>query len=221
MLVKLALAAVMAVGVLGHTIPAEDRWMNAIITTDFCESGKLQQVQASMSTFQQCVTNVYTDENFRNEIRAAKLYDDNAKIVKAFCDKSAQVKSCLRPLVTSITPCFTASGLRTTQKEFDKMIDFFCLNDGANTNLFIKEGGSECLEQKRLDFASCKNNKTPEITRLIGVYGSGPAVPEKERCKLEKKENECDFAAVKSCGKPNLEKLIQQLLDSLDFNCEE
>ncbi|XP_061710060.1 27 kDa glycoprotein-like [Cydia pomonella] len=221
MLLKLAFAAVMAVGILGHTVPEEDRWINALITTDFCESGKFQQVQASMSTFKQCVTNVYSDENFRNEIRVAKFYDNQAKMVKAFCDRSAQVKSCVRPLVTSMTPCFTASGLRTTQNIFDKLLDFFCLNDGANTISFIKEGGSECLEQKRSDFATCKNNKTPEITRLIGVYGSGPAIPEKERCKLDKQENECEFAAVKSCGKPNLDKLLQQLFNSIDLNCEE
>ncbi|XP_063361580.1 27 kDa glycoprotein-like [Cydia amplana] len=221
MLVKLVLAAVMAVVVLGHTVPEEDKWITAIITTDFCESGKFQQVQASMSTFKQCITDVYSDENFRDEVRVAKYFENQEKIVKAFCDRSAQVKACVRPLVTSMTPCFTASGLRTTQKEFDKVIDFFCLNDGANTNSFIKEGGSECLEQKRVDFAFCKNNKTPEITRLIGVYGSGPAIPEKERCKLDKQENECEFTAVKACGKPKVEKLLRELLNSIDLNCEE
>ncbi|XP_063379037.1 27 kDa glycoprotein-like [Cydia fagiglandana] len=224
MLVKLALATVMAVGVLGRTVPEEEMWFNALLTTDFCDESSLAaqtQVVATKYSFKDCLTNVYSDENFMNEVRLAKFFDNQAKMVKAYCDRSAQVKACARPLFRHLTTCFTTSGLRTAQKDFDKMIDFFCLNDGANTNLFIKEGGPECLEQKRSDFTSCKNNKTTEITRLIGVYGSGPAVPEKERCKLEKKENECDFAAVKGCGKPNLEKLLQLLLNSIDLNCEE
>ncbi|XP_047986589.1 27 kDa hemolymph protein-like [Leguminivora glycinivorella] len=221
MLVKLVLAAVMAVGVLGGTIPEEERWLNSLITADFCESGKFQQVLTSMSTFKQCVTEVYSDPNFRAEVRMAKYLDDQPRIVKAFCDKSAQVKTCIRPLVTSMSPCFTASGLRTTQKVFDKALDFFCARDGENTITFIREGGSDCLERKQQDLQTCKDSKKPEITRLIGVYGSGTAIPEKERCKLDKQENDCGIVAVKACGKPNLDKLLKQLIDSVDMNCEE
>ncbi|XP_061710061.1 27 kDa glycoprotein-like [Cydia pomonella] len=215
MLVKFALAAVMAIGVLGRTVPERDRFF----TSAYCGSGNIQQARDSVSTFDQCLKDIYTEESFTNEVTLAQLNNNQDKIVKAFCDRSSQLKACSQPLITNISPCFTATELRIYQQQFYKIVDFFCGNDAAKAISFVKEGGYVCLEQA--NFASCRNNTQSEITRLIDVYGSGPAIPEKERCKIDQQENACETAIMKDCAKPNLDKIIDELVNAVDIKCEE
>ncbi|XP_050342938.1 27 kDa hemolymph protein-like [Nymphalis io] len=215
MIWKTVLVAIFAIGVLAeYKIPDEQRQHFKTALTEFCKGNgaedKVDEVEAKISSFVDCVKSLIDVETIKKEVEEAKPNGALDEVFKKYCAKSPQLKTCIHTLTNGLAPCMGSTirdHIGMANNGSDQLIDFVCHKDGDRIALFIAEGGPECIQEKVNEVRECgmklkENFKSAEDFKKMNLA---------EKCTKFDDFSSCAVKALEGCSTPTPGNMAESL----------
>jgi len=170
-----------------------------------------------------CMMELFDLQEIRSEIERNKKSGDLDEVIKKYCnEKVPAARDCLASFLGVSRNCLEEAdrgGLNISQEMVDRAVEFICHRDGDRVNLFLSEGGAECVTSHYSQILSCVNNSVPEIFRTSPKVRQTSRIHfyvfQQENCRKGDAIISCVEKSLLKCPDPTPANLVQALLEDV------
>lgn len=184
----------------------------------------LEQYLTEQEDLIYCLMQQFDLQEINSEIERNKKSGDLDDVLKKYCNvRVPAARDCLASFIRVSSECLEEerdqAGLNISQQMVDTAIEFLCHRDGDRIDLFLSEGGAECVTSHYEEILSCVNKSVPEILRANSQPRQRSRIHfyvfQQQNCRKGDAIMSCVERSLLQCPDPTPANLVQAMLQAV------
>ncbi|KAL1137774.1 hypothetical protein AAG570_009470 [Ranatra chinensis] len=195
-------------------LPSMDE-ANQLLRDKCLKNGNNESYEAAVAAkdnMGMCISSTINWTAMANEIEEAKPKGELDTVFKKYCGKSPELKRCVSNFTSSMEGCLSENERQSknvVENITDSLMNFICYQE-----VFIAEGGPECINSKMEDIIDCVGKTFSKYVPEDGINNSTD-LPEfsfnDEHCKDMNKLESCVVARLERCSESTPANIVGSL----------